>query len=416
MKLKDKLSTYWRQTALVVAATAVFCYWMLLFPYILLMREGAQLFVFTSEYFLERLMLPGGIAQYVAEFIVQFFFFVTFGSIFYALLFVLFHWLTSKLLRKYVMSIGDNWRYVLSFIPGIIMVWVGTVPTIPLTPTISVLIVMVCMLLIPDGKKWRVVTTCVAVPLLFWIAGPAVVLVLLCCVRWIPLTAVVLVASVVGSSYFVPYPLKKIATGIDYVWTGENKLLGTFEEMECDVLIRTRQWHKIIDKFGTPKSPAVRSAVLLAFYQTKQMDAQEFYSKMMIPFEMMRYEPSVFNMSGPFLKTRFGTLVSAYMLSDIAFHMNMPMVSMRTTFEAMEFIPNYNKSGRSMRRLVETNIITGNYEVALKYISTLERTLFYRSWARRMRQLAEHPEKIKDNYFYRNSQDAFKDSKEMFFV
>jgi hypothetical protein len=81
----------------------------------------------------------------------------------------------------------------------------------------------------------------------------------------------------------------------------------------------------------------------------------------------------------------------------------------------MEAIPNYNKSARALRRLVETNIVTGQYEVALKYISILEETMFYRGWARRMKLLAEHPEKINDHPVYHRLKEIYDKGEDMFF-
>ena len=416
MKQKKSMTAYWKETLLGVFAVAVFCFWQFFYPFIPLMRETAQLFLLTYEYFLERIVLPGGLAQYVSEFIVQFFFYPTFAALFYALLFVLLHWLTSKLLKKYLPVLKEIIRYALSYIPSFLMIWVAMIPYIPLTPTIAVLMVMTVMLLIPESGKPRLVSTCLSIIVLYWLAGPVAVLLLFCYLRWIPLTATLFACCVVVSSLFVPYPLRKIACGIDYNWRAPDKELGTFEEMECDMLMRSQQWQDIIDKYTNPKSPAVRSAVLLAYYQSKQIGQKEFYSRMIIPIEMMQYEPSVFNISGNFLKTRFGTLTSANMLSDMAFVMNLPMVTMRTSFETMEFIPNYNKSSRSIRRLIQTNMITGNYDVALKYIRILENTICYRKWARNIRALVEHPEHISNDYFYNNSQKSYANTEDMFFI
>lgn len=47
----------------------------------------------------------------------------------------------------------------------------------------------------------------------------------------------------------------------------------------------------------------------------------------------------------------------------------------------MESIPNYNKSTRCLKRLAETNIINGQYEVAAKYLRLLKKTIFYNKWA-----------------------------------
>ncbi|WP_372652438.1 DUF6057 family protein, partial [Draconibacterium sp.] len=51
--------------------------------------------------------------------------------------------------------------------------------------------------------------------------------------------------------------------------------------------------------------------------------------------------------------------------------------------EAMEALPDYQKSVRSIKRLAETNIINGDYEVAKKYLHILQKTLYYKKWATR---------------------------------
>ena len=78
-------------------------------------------------------------------------------------------------------------------------------------------------------------------------------------------------------------------------------------------------------------------------------------------------------------------------------------------------IPNYNKSARALQRLAETNLVTGQYEVALKYISILEETTFYRGWARKIKPLAEHPETIKDNPVYYRLKEVYDNGEDMFF-
>ena len=415
MKQKNKLTAYWKEAVLALLAVAVFCYWMFLFPFIPLMRESAQLFLLTPEYLCERIVVPGGLAQYVAEFFVQFFLYTSFSAAFYAILFLLFHWLTSRLLLKYLPKINGVVRYLLAFIPGFLMLWAAMIEYIPLTPTIAVLIVMFAMLAVPAKGKWRVAVTCILIPIVYWLTGPAAVLLVLCCLKWIPATAVIFAASIIISSHLAPYPLRQIARGIDYVWTGD-KNIGTYEEMECDMLVRTQQWQKVIDKFRNPQSPAVVGEVTLAQYRAGQITQNKFYNEMLVPSDFTQYKAWVFSLDGLFLNSRFGTLTSAYMVGDIAFEMNLPMVSMRTAFEAMEFIPNHNKSGRTLRRLVQTNLITGHYDVALKYISILEETICYRSWAQKMRVFAEHPEKIKDDFYYMKSQESFANTEDKFFL
>ena len=71
----------------------------------------------------------------------------------------------------------------------------------------------------------------------------------------------------------------------------------------------------------------------------------------------------------------------------------------RFAFESMEALPDYQKSVRSIKRLAETNLINGYYDVASKYLHLLENTLFYKKWAKETRtylyndtKINEHPE------------------------
>ena len=47
--------------------------------------------------------------------------------------------------------------------------------------------------------------------------------------------------------------------------------------------------------------------------------------------------------------------------------------------------------------LIQTNLVLGSYKVAEKYISLLEKTLFYSEWASSMRHFLNQPEAIKED-------------------
>ena len=68
---------------------------------------------------------------------------------------------------------------------------------------------------------------------------------------------------------------------------------------------------------------------------------------------------------------------------EVYFWLGLVNTAQRFAFEAMEAIPNYNKSARVVKRLAETNLINGQYKVAEKYLRMLEKTIFYRPWAQR---------------------------------
>jgi hypothetical protein len=102
-------------------------------------------------------------------------------------------------------------------------------------------------------------------------------------------------------------------------------------------------------------------------------------------------------------------------MSEVCMPLGMTNMSQRAAFEAMEAIPNYNKSARALQQLVQTNLISGNYKVALKYISLLEQTFFYRSWARKMKTMAARPELLKENPFLYRLKEIYDNDEDMLF-
>ena len=412
-------SKYWQYIILTTLAVVVFCYWLFLFPFIPLIREVSQLFLWTGDYFMERIVIPGGFAQYLGEMISQFFINPVNGAIAYTAVFLLAQLLSSRWLRHLFPSMKTVYRFMLSLIVPAILWRLCMVPCIPLTVPIAVIMVMCagCLIMtIPSAKRvWVLLPT---IPMLYWLAGPAAVLLVLCCIRWIPLTATLFAACVIGSSYLTHYPLRQVAQGIDYYNYDKEvgKEMGTYEEMECDMLLRQGKWHKIISKFQRPESPAVRSAVLLAYHKTGQMDKQDLFANLVVPREKHINTPTVFNTGDMLFYVNFGSLSSAFLVSDMSYQLHWNNIAQRTAFEAMEYIPNYNKSGRALKRLVETNIISGHYDVARKYISILEKTTFYSDWARSMGLLVDHPELIGNYPFLSSAQKEYENTTDIFFI
>ena len=379
MNRKTFVSVYWRQILMVLIAIGVFCFWYFLYPFIPVIREMSQLFLWNCDYLTERIVLPGGFAQYLGEFIVQFFLNPFNASVIYAALVILAQYLTSRLLRQFIPVLNENYRFVLSWVPPVIMLRVAMLPHIPLTPTIAVMLIMALVSVFVSissyWPKWgRWIGACLLIPVCYWLAWP----------------------------------------GIDYDWSGE-KQMGTYEEMECDMLMRMKDWNQISRKFPVPESPAVECAGMLALYQTGGMSRESLYQSVYVP-RGSRSKPSVFNVGGNMLTVNFGSLTSAFMVSDMALMLDLPNVAQRAAFEAMEYIPNYNKSARSIKRLTETAMITGQYQLAKKYLSILEETLFYRKWAQSIRPLVEQPELIKEKPYYQQLKKAYAMSEDIFFI
>lgn len=174
---------------------------------------------------------------------------------------------------------------------------------------------------------------------------------------------------------------------------------GSMEELEYDFLLRQGKWEEIVDKDQQNKTMTIscQNAVRIALWKTGRLAPQY------LQVCLMNHKES--------LTSR----VSAFMMSDIYMMLGQVGMAQRAAFEAMESIEDYDKSGRALMRLTETSLITGRPEVALKYISLLERTLFYRSWAKKMRPLAENPELLKGTVYEQLKQTYEKSENLLFY-
>ena len=417
MSIKDSIVRFWEQIAVAFLAVIVFCYWLFLYPFIPVTREMSVLFLWNTDYLMERLAVPGGLAQYLGEGIAQFFLNPFNAALVYAVLFVVVQQLMSHLLLQFFPTVKSKVRFPLSLIPPCILWYLAMLPDVPLTPTVAVVLVMIaaCMLMSISSKRLRLIVLCLLIPLMYWLTGPLAVLLVFCSIRWIPLTVTLFAASLIGSSYVTPYPLEQIAKGIDYRWS-DTKKLGTYEEMECDMLMRQHAWNKILQKFKSPESPVVRSVYLYACHQTGQVGYNEFMARIAPPVANYDSEPSAFCIGDLHFVVNFGTLSSAFIVSDLALMIDWDNIAQRAAFEAMEYIPNYNKSARALRTLTELCIITEQYDVARKYLSILDETTFYRGWAKKMRALVDNPKLIEQYPFFQKSRESYKKTEDIFFI
>ena len=132
-----------------------------------------QLFLWNTDYLLERLAVPGGLAQYLGEFVVQFFFKSVYGALWYAVLFAAVQLLTWRLIKS---EKRQALCYLLSFVPSAILWYLACNPKIPMTPIIAVLLTLVLMNLLPKKQNIRWIVACVMIPIGYWLLGPAVVI------------------------------------------------------------------------------------------------------------------------------------------------------------------------------------------------------------------------------------------------
>jgi hypothetical protein len=407
-KMKNKL-----QIALTALfGVSAFCFWLFVRPALIVEREALQLFLWNSDYLTNRLAVPGGFARYIGDFLVQYFMFETTGAAILAVVLSAVLWLFWILLHRSLPSVSEKILFPISFLPAIALWYMMCDMDTSMTLPVAVLLTLLLMLLLPKNKNASMLGSVVLLPIGYWLVGPVILLVAVYHLRWLhqPFNKVLvamesvtmvllLVVCVCVSSYFVPYSLENLAKGIDYRSIQCDKI-GTLEMIEYDYLQRKLAWDKVLEKANReePKAKACQHIIYLAKFYKNQISPEELKSSLYQPYKALT------------------SATSAMMMSDLFFHMGFVNFSQRAIFEAMESASNFNKSGRALCRLTETAMITGQYEVALKYISILEETLFYRRWAQMMKQLVMHPETIKDHPKYGPMQQIYKETDDELFI
>ena len=71
--MKNLMIKTWKPLLSLLFGVAVVIFWAVPFVGGLCFQEQYQMFLFDTGYFLERIVLPGGLADYISEFLVQFY-------------------------------------------------------------------------------------------------------------------------------------------------------------------------------------------------------------------------------------------------------------------------------------------------------------------------------------------------------
>ena len=368
----------------VLVGIVMFLFWYVWYPHALSYQEQYQLFLWTEDYFVEKISLPGGFADWLGEFIVQFYYVEWIGALLLATLFVALQWLTAKLLPK-------TWC-LLSLLPVAVMWWLmGDINVM-----LSLMVAMVMAIGIA-GRVRRVVSLgklgllgeIVLIPIIYWLIGPAVwiyVIIRVIQIGWRQLwTAVWLVAvQLMVYAWLLPqWPLQQAMTGLSYYriplqypqWSGYDK--DMYELIRMDYLVRNERWDEIVKRAGEcqVKTPFWSNCVNLALSQ-KRLLADRMFD---------------FYQSGEdaLVMPRTRDLTSMLPSAEVFWRLGMVNSAQRYMFDTQESILNGKKSGRCTKRIAECMIVNGHYQTARKQIGLLKKSLFYRSWAEEMEKMIE---------------------------
>ena len=460
--MKNLMIKTWKPLLSLLFGVAVVIFWAVPFVGGLCFQEQYQMFLFDTGYFLERIVLPGGLADYISEFLVQFYYMPVLGGAIIALLLMGIQAAVWGLMKQYGAR-HDFPGYLLSFLPSIAL-WCAMGDQNVLLSFVVALFGALVIGWIHNRFHNRLVKVgfeLVSTALVYWFLGPVVFLYaalmigdtlknakqkgnVFSGIDYSVCILVLTIAWILLTTQTLQYPLYRIFAGLNYyrypgaisplpfvvmVWAVVIPFLGmipcrqkslqklqqskvvivlsyvlvivaswfgikasfdemTYELIDYDFLVRTEQWDKIIEK--AEKKPATTplsvSCVNLALSQKGMLADRlfEFYQ----------------NGGEGLFPTFTRDMISPVSTAEIFFRLGMVNDAERYMFEAQEAIPNYRKSARLTRRIIECDIINGNYKVAAKLLRRLQKTLFYSNWANQTMALLGNEKAINRHPIY----------------
>ena len=424
----------------------------LAYPHHLHYQEQYQLFLFDSSYMWDVIALPGGVADLLGRFSTQFFLYAWVGATIIAILLSVIQLLTLGL---------ANWGrfYGLSYVPAFLL-WIflldenallGGVWAVVLTLSASLAIDKMA-----DGWTRRILTS-MLIPLLFWIAGPVSIVFCILQIRranhfiWNIATMLIFVLTPLVLAHCLPVLDGSLWRGIHYyryptviptmLWMavlalvillgvqGVQGVKGVKDECICRYKSHTP--NDILLTFASFAVVAVVMAVMVWKNSNFKAEKTMKYDFMACHQQWNRIlntidEEKPNNQIGVTVQNlalaKQGTLLNKMfeynqngmlgLLPDVQrdatspmptaeayYHLGLTNIAQRTVFEAQEAILDFQKSARCFKRLAQTNLINGDYEVARKYLMILKKTLFYSDWANETitllgneKAIANHPE------------------------
>ena len=428
---------------------AVLLFFGLAYPHHLHYQEQYQLFLFDGSYVWNIVRMPGGVADLLGRFCTQFFLFAWVGALIIALLLSAVQLLTLRLTSwgrlyglTYVPSfllwlflldehalLGGVWAVVLMLLaswcfdllprgrwraillvaavpllywiagPVCVLFFLLQAPRPKQSPWyygVFLLLAAVPFLLsfylaVPQGSLWygihyyRYPTVC---PVMLWTAVLSVFVLTLAVRTFFPhkATAKKPVASKrgnamkggrtlsVGSIAWPAASFLVVALGMGWlVWNKSN--FKAEKVMHYDFMACHQQWNRILDTISAEK-PNNQIGVTV---QNLALAMRGLLTDHMFEYHQ--------NGTAGLLPDVDTDATSPLPTAEAFYQLGMINVAQRTVFEAQEAILDFQKSARCYKRLAQTNLINGSYEVARKYLLALRKTLFYKDWANETLQL-----------------------------
>lgn len=407
---------------------AVFLFWLLGYPEALNYQEQNQLWLTTGDFFLQRMAVPGGLADYVSEFLVQFYYVPWLGALLIGVVYAAIQWLMWMTVRQW-----DKTAFPITFLLPLLMLWhQGDIDTLLSLP-VAIVMALGATVAMSKYVKQAYLFDIVAVPVIYWAAGPAAVIYV--AIRGLQygwklfIEDTVLFAISIMAAYWVvdyQWPLNMMVGGINYYriplmapvmqyvvllspiviamaarfypWKNEDTFSRTrrylhlalkvstlaivgifainkgfdpfvYEILWQDSMVRQERWHDIIKRAERHQADIAISSncVNLALGMTGQL------ADRMFTFKQSGTDALLMQM----VRDNMSDLPTA----EAFWRLGMVNSAKRYMTDIQQSILNARQSGRCTKRIAECYIVNGDYKAAEKRLNILKNTIFYKSWA-----------------------------------
>ena len=165
-------NNYIQWTITLIFGVAIGLFGGLTHPELFAWHEQNQMFLMTQSYFAERISVAGGLADYVSEFLTQFYYYPTLGAVMVAAIMMLLQVMLYQILQgRSSKTTGASWTpFALSFLPVTILIGlmgdIDMLLSFPVAIGISLATYLLC-------RKFGFAAQLLAALPLYWLAGTA---------------------------------------------------------------------------------------------------------------------------------------------------------------------------------------------------------------------------------------------------
>ncbi|MFO7889427.1 MAG: DUF6057 family protein [bacterium] len=408
--------------------------------YVLIANQDNNLFITSLGYLTSYLDRPGGILEYISVFLNQFFRFRFIGAIIISGIVIIGYYAVFYLCRK----ISDN-KYC--YLPGIITaIWfigMHNYYSHQLYHSLGYIVAIIALLFIPEGKKARIMFLLFCIPVLYYIIGGY--LWVFCFFILVEsysrevkfhadftafLVVYPLLIIIIAAKFVFLYPVKELFIHPFQYETNLFHIIFVSWIIFLPLIIKKIFWlkHTKLPKGIMQFSLLLTGAFLIIifsynkravdFFRIEKLVIQEDWDELL---GFMKQKPST-SLIGNFYTNialanrglltsdlfaypqpfgRQGLFLGWLMRDDILeessdFFWTINYVNEAHHFAFESFIVN-GFTRRNILRLIQTELIRGNYKVAEKYINVLDKTLFDKGKAGHYRKFLNNPDIIKND-------------------